>query len=493
MLDFGKSRINFVLVLLSMFLHNCLTGYYLSQEEWSSPTSGNEEIVLLTLIASRPVGNTIAQQSSNDSEGESNPTSNEPGTTPRTATPEFNLQPGIFSAPTSITLNSETPDATIHYTLNESEPEPGSPDTFIYENPLPIYNIAGLTPRAKSSKSGYEESEETTGLYSLRTLRTGQTNSFQPGDDGDLQPGGDFNYTGPTQHPTFTNDYTTTDNYTGLVWKTCREGRSGADCLGGEHSSFSWDNAVSRCESLNGDNGGNGYAGRSDWRLPEFRELESLYRYNIAGNPSITTTAFPNTNHEPSFVFRYWSKTLTKNQFGDDLAMFMDFRGNPNPIGSGSEFTSPGLVRCVAGQSKTLETPNLIDNGNRTIHDRTSGLTWTKCGYSQTGQNCDGTGAINWAQAFEHCNQLTNVNFAGKQWRLPTIRELVTLLNPERTSSPFTYISMFPNTRQMYWSFTTRASDSNQAWVVNFGNSGIQSINKVPPGAVVFARCVAVD
>ncbi|MBS0617724.1 MAG: hypothetical protein JSR44_06010 [Spirochaetes bacterium] len=67
-------------------------------------------------------------------------------------------------------------------------------------------------------------------------------------------------FTGPTQHPTYTSDYTTADNVTGLVWRTCSEGLSGAACATGTAGAFtlSPDTATPQCLSLNAANGGAG-------------------------------------------------------------------------------------------------------------------------------------------------------------------------------------------------------------------------------------------
>ncbi|WCL47734.1 Lcl domain-containing protein [Leptospira sp. GIMC2001] len=426
----------------------------------------------------------------------SNPADSESGSVLRTAMPEFNVAPGVFSEPTSISLSTETIDANIYYTLNDTEPEPGSPDTYIYENPLPIQNIAGLTLRAKSFKSGYEEGDEISGIFSMRTLRTGQTTSYQPGDDGDLQPGGDFNFTVPTQHSIYDNDYTTTDNYTGLVWKTCREGRNGSTCnSGATNFTLDWHQAISSCEALNHENDGNGYAGRTDWRLPEFRELESLYRYNMGGNPTFSPVGFPNANQGSSFVLQYWTNTLS-NRFGNDYAMVLEFRGNNGGtvMFTSTQFSYGQLVRCVAGSSRVTNTPSFIDNGDSTIYDRVSGLTWTKCAASQDiNNNCaGGSGGFVWNDGLAHCNQLTQENFAGRSWRLPTIRELITVFRPENSSSPRTYTEFFPNTMQAYWSSTTRANNSGEAWIVQFSDSRVNTMSKTTAG-IARTRCVAVD
>lgn len=100
-------------------------------------------------------------------------------------------------------------------------------------------------------------------------------------------------YSGPTAHGTYTLDLTTTDTSTGLVWKTCWEGRSGIGCASGSATNLSWGYALDGCAYLNTIHGpGIGYADRENWRLPRAEELLSLVEGSA--DPYINTTAFPN-------------------------------------------------------------------------------------------------------------------------------------------------------------------------------------------------------
>jgi len=121
--------------------------------------------------------------------------------------------------------------------------------------------------------------------------KTGQTESYALGDDGDLEKGA------PWPVPRFRDngDGTVTDNLTGLVWL------KNADCLGTK----TWAEALAFCNSL-----ADGSCGLSDgssvgaWRLPNARELFSLIdlsQYNPAlpaGHP------FVNVRYDS-----YWSST----------------------------------------------------------------------------------------------------------------------------------------------------------------------------------------
>ena len=136
---------------------------------------------------------------------------------------------------------------------------------------------------------------------------TGQTKCYNAAGTeitcGTAPVGQDAEYTSAnsfTCDPSFTDngDGTITDNCTGLMWKTCSEGQTygaGPVCTG-DASTFTWVNALSQCEGLN-------YAGHSDWRLPNAKELLSIVNYQNS-DPAINTTYFPATA-----AYHYWSST----------------------------------------------------------------------------------------------------------------------------------------------------------------------------------------
>ena len=94
----------------------------------------------------------------------------------------------------------------------------------------------------------------------------------------------------PNSRYTVHDDGTVTDNQTGLMWKQCMEGLSGADCATGiALTTITWDKALQLPATLNTSGG---FAGYQDWRLPNLNELESLREVSCYG-PAINTTVFP--------------------------------------------------------------------------------------------------------------------------------------------------------------------------------------------------------
>ena len=67
------------------------------------------------------------------------------------AEPEFSPQRGFYSAPFEVTITCNTPDATVYYTLDGSEPYDASgqsPTTRVYTGPLRITKTTCLRARA---------------------------------------------------------------------------------------------------------------------------------------------------------------------------------------------------------------------------------------------------------------------------------------------------------------------------------------------------------
>ncbi|MGV7224556.1 MAG: DUF1566 domain-containing protein [Nitrospinales bacterium] len=129
--------------------------------------------------------------------------------------------------------------------------------------------------------------------------KTGQTISYAPGDDGDLQMGV------PWPDPRFTDngDGTVTDNLTGLIWL------KNANCFGGQN----WKEAIDASNNLaNGQCGLSDGSVPGDWRLPNFRELYSVIDFSISPIPLPPGHPFTGVQ-----VDSYWSSTTSADDSGD--------------------------------------------------------------------------------------------------------------------------------------------------------------------------------
>jgi len=106
----------------------------------------------------------------------------------------------------------------------------------------------------------------------------------------------------PTSRFDLYPDGTATDQSTGLMWKRCTEGQtwSGSSCTG-SGTRVAWAAALEQAEQST-------YAGYSDWRLPNVKELRSIVE-ECANRPAINTEVFPNASlTQDSYL---WSSTTS--------------------------------------------------------------------------------------------------------------------------------------------------------------------------------------
>ena len=93
--------------------------------------------------------------------------------------------------------------------------------------------------------------------------------------------------TTPTSAFVNNNDGTLTHSLTGLMWKQCAQGLSGAGCATGTATTMTWSAALAASVA-------DTTAGHGDWRLPNKKELESIVE--LCGfNRAINQTLFPAT------------------------------------------------------------------------------------------------------------------------------------------------------------------------------------------------------
>jgi len=121
--------------------------------------------------------------------------------------------------------------------------------------------------------------------------KTGQTTSYPNGNDTDRDDG--YYQKGSPISPRFVDngDGTITDRVTNLMW--AKDG-NGTGCNDG--SKITWADAITYCEGLD-------FAGHTDWRLPNYKELVSILDLGTF-SPAINATYFPNTRSDG-----YWSST----------------------------------------------------------------------------------------------------------------------------------------------------------------------------------------
>lgn len=253
----------------------------------------------------------------------------------------------------------------------------------------------------------------------------------------------------PPDAPSFTiQDGMIKEAVTGLVW---RQGGVGSFATVAAAAEF--------CESLD-------LGGHQDWRLPSLIEYTTLID-NTKQFPSIDEATF---DFVPPFDgATYVSSTLhlpsgsSKNHWA---AMFM--------LGMTVQTNWPAPAICVRGGTILPGVARYIyEEDGETVYASRTNLTWHRA-----------SGAtMNFAAATAHCESST-VGGA-TDWRLPTVRELVTL-SDYRRESPAIDPVVFPMTYPAdYWS-TSVVNGSHK--LVFFLNGG--ALTSAGPGDERNFRCV---
>ncbi len=162
-----------------------------------------------------------------------------------------------------------------------------------------------------------------TPAYAAPLPQTGKTNSNWPGDDGAYRMGVMW----PTPRFTVqTNTALVLDNLTGLTWP--REPHA----IPGNSEWLSINGALDLCASLT-------YAGHSDWRVPNVRELLSLIDYSRR-NPALPAAhPFLGIQLGEPYSSSYWSSTPVVDSVVHTFTVNMErgavehhWRGNPAPL-----------------------------------------------------------------------------------------------------------------------------------------------------------------
>ncbi|QGY39395.1 DUF1566 domain-containing protein [Pseudodesulfovibrio cashew] len=274
--------------------------------------------------------------------------------------------------------------------------------------------------------------------------------------------GQDAQYRGNRARYRDNRDGTVSDLVTGLMWVKARGGR------------MSWDKAmdeVRRCR----------VGGYDDWRAPTIKELYSLMDFNgwVQGRerdsiPYLDTRYFGFEYGNPSQGQRVidcqdWSSTVYRGQTlgGNPSAFGVNFADGR--IKGYPQYDHRGLgrfMRFVRGNPNYGKN-DFLDNGDGTVSDRATGLTW---------QRKDSGGTKNWRQALAYCE---NLELGGRtDWRLPNAKELQSIVDytrspPATGSAAIDPIFAVTEPESYFWTSTTHLSGPrpDRAVYVAFGRA----------------------
>lgn len=297
-------------------------------------------------------------------------------------------------------------------------------------------------------------------------------------EEGQAFYGQDAQYNGNLPQYVDNGDGTITDLVTGLMWQQ------------DPGEKITYDEAVSGAASFS-------LAGYDDWRLPTIKELYSLIDFSgvdpsgINGDDTSGLTPFIDTDY---FAFEYGdpasgeriidSQFISSTEFVGpsglgDLVFGVNFadgriKGYPSTPMPGQQDGKLFFVLYVRGNLEYGQN-ELIDNGEGTVSDLATGLTWTQ---ADSGYGMDWEGALAYCESLEVSGM--------DDWRLPNVKELQSIVDytrsPATSSSaaidPVFAISTIENEAGQadypyFWSSTTHANhrtDSAAAYVA-FGRA----------------------
>ncbi len=340
---------------------------------------------------------------------------------------------------------------------------------------------------------------------------TGQTASYQSGDDGNLRQGISW----PSPRFEDNVDGTVRDTLTGLLWL------KNAGCFGQQNWSTALNNSADladgRCGLADGSTSG-------DWRLPNIRELDSLVHSGVYG-PAVPNRAGSGQASitDPFFLLqsaRYWSSTsnpqftpqaFTVNFLGGDrvtaaksASMYALYVRNDATASPNAQSFSTGQTNCYnsggatiscsgTGQDgdlqngRTWPTPRFTDMGDGTVYDNLTELTWLK------NSNC--RGPMIWATAVTQARALAEGDCGLSDdsrpgdWRLPNRNELSSLIDYGNQSPALSdtggngiwnqgdpFLNVQPSS--WYWTSTTAADAAITAWLVSLREGAIGTESK---------------
>ncbi|MBH1988865.1 MAG: DUF1566 domain-containing protein [Myxococcaceae bacterium] len=290
-------------------------------------------------------------------------------------------------------------------------------------------------------------------LAKKRQTELGDQWSPQAYGDSTSQPGRYYLPSGPNPNMVF-------DSLTGLIWQRAQS-----------QAPVTWNvsagsgSAQGYCDSLS-------IGGHSDWRIPSVKELQSLVDYTVLWPPMLNKAAF-----SQALSAMYWTSEIEFSHQRDAW----EFSFKTANLGLNPLATSAPYVRCVRGAQYPIanrytdERGQVLTAASSQVFDRKTAFVW---------QRFTAPNKMIWADSLEYCSGL---NLGGQVWRMPTIKELVTIVDFQAANASVD-ATIFPGTlSEEYWSSTRGTIGSKTRLGVDFHDGNTSAVLK---NSSLLVRCV---
>jgi hypothetical protein len=235
------------------------------------------------------------------------------------------------------------------------------------------------------------------------------------------------------------------------------------------------------------DNDGDGLVDCDDPDCDSSGDCELICDDNVDNDgDGVTDCVDPNCAADPACQVS--SSLLPRTTTAQPLLCY-DEIGDPTDCTTGDCFGQDGFYEAGCSANPRFVSNDSGTPGNAsddTVMDNCTGLMWQKI-------SSDGGAGFSWRNALEHC-EVTLDGFAGfNDWRLPSIRELESIVDYDRPA-PYDETA-FPAHAAAHWSSTSvtwpAPGFNSRAWYVNFSSGQVQGTEKINPNRVRAVRGVS--
>ncbi len=143
---------------------------------------------------------------------------------------------------------------------------------------------------------------------------------------------------------------------------------------------------------------------------------------------------------------------------------------------------------CKRTIAESTPTSRFVINGNNTVTDIETEITWMRCALGQKwdGKTCTGKAReYSWQEAMNAVAELNSDTFGEPSlWRLPLVPELASIVE-RQCVEPRINLTVFPATpSKSFWTGMEKKGRSAQAYVIDFGRDGVASSKKTSVGPI---------